>query len=243
MKVEKTPCQKRGYSIGDEFVVGKGTGIFSDGAIVRLEEDDGTKLPLFRLIEGYCEFDNVKTENGKRVAGAFLSLNLVLPRNGQHGSNPVKAGKAYRSVKTMNTAFGRFQGAMTYDKRLQQLRLIEEELNEGILAIKKEGLLEELDAACDMFVTVAGYMQQLEHIGCDVGKALKLVCENNLSKLIKADDVDEMNATIHKYKAEGVDILIEPSGVDGFVVAKHPETGKGLKPASYQSVDISMCLP
>ena len=58
MKPLVTPCQKLGYEVGDLFLVysrpDEGTGLapFDPGSIVQLVRDDGTDIPLFKLLFG-----------------------------------------------------------------------------------------------------------------------------------------------------------------------------------------------
>lgn len=237
-------CEKHGHQVGDRFiVVGGSNEIFTRGSLVELNRDDGSDSPLFKLLSGTCYFENACSDGFNAFGGfiGFHTLKKVYSVAG--GVMNTGIGKAYKSVHKLNTAFGRFEGTITQAQRTRQLELIREELAEGIDAAETGNLVEEIDAACDLFVTVAGYMQQLERMGCNVQEALKRVCENNMSKLIASDDVDEMNKTIHKYKADGIDVLIDKSALQGYVVVKNPLTGKALKPASFVAVDIADCVP
>lgn len=67
-----TPAEKIGYKIGDKFVV-SGSFAFTDDSIVELEYDDGSKSPLFKLINGGCKYNNAR--NG--LAGAYCALDFV----------------------------------------------------------------------------------------------------------------------------------------------------------------------
>lgn len=237
-------CEKHGHQVGDRFiVVGGNDAIFTRGSLVELSRDDGSDAPLFKLLSGTCYFKHAYSDGFKTYGGfiGFHTLKKVYSVSG--GAMNTGVGKAYKSVHKLNTAFGRFEGAITQAQRTRQLELIREELAEGIDAAETGNLVEEVDAACDLFVTVAGYMQQLERMGCNVQEALKRVCENNMSKLIASDDIDEMNQTTLKYKEEGIDVLIDKSALQGYVVAKNPHTGKALKPASFVAVNIADCVP
>ena len=240
-----TYCEKHGYQLGDRFIVtGGDNNIFTRGSLVELSWDDGSSAPAFKLLSGTCYFDNASDASGTSVAGGFIGFHaLKKVYSVTAGAMNTGIGKAYKSVHKLNTAFGRFEGTITQAQRTRQLELIREELVEGIDAVEAGNLVEEIDAACDLFVTVAGYMQQLERMGCNMQEALKRVCENNMSKLISSDDVDEMNKTTHKYKADGFDVLIDKSALQGYVVAKNPLTGKALKPASFVAVNIADCIP
>lgn len=237
-------CEKHGHQVGDRFIViGGGDEIFTRGSFVELNRDDGSAAPLFKLLSGTCYFENAYSD-GFKVSGGFIGFHaLKKVYSVAGGAMNTGIGKAYKSVHKLNTAFGRFEGTITQAQRTRQLELIREELAEGIDAAETGNLVEEVDAACDLFVTVAGYMQQLERMGCNVKEALKRVCENNMSKLIASDDVDEMNQTVLKYKEEGIDVLIDKSALQGYVVAKNPSTGKALKPASFVAVNIADCVP
>lgn len=58
-----TPCEKKGYEVGQVFEVIEGSApysgyntrdsVFSHGAIIVLTEDDGTSKPEFTLLKGY----------------------------------------------------------------------------------------------------------------------------------------------------------------------------------------------
>lgn len=149
--------------------------------------------------------------------------------------------EAYESVKLLNSIFGRLEGVTTVEQRKAQLDLVREELEESIKGLGNP--LEELDGACDMFVTVAGYMQQLERNGYDVQRALQLVCENNLTKVIKEGDEEEVLKTYKKYEKDRGKFKIVTSILPQYLIVKNTQTGKVLKPASFVSVDISDCLP
>ena len=58
-----TPCEEKGYKVGDKFEVIEEDS-FTTGSIVELYEDDGTEEPLFKLIAGYTEFENCNDEPG-----------------------------------------------------------------------------------------------------------------------------------------------------------------------------------
>ena len=68
-----TPCEKKGYKVGDEFKIVGGT-TFSEGSIVSLFEDDGSSSPNFKLISGYCEYNNCDGE-----CGGYHSIEHVKP--------------------------------------------------------------------------------------------------------------------------------------------------------------------
>ncbi|MGD9381598.1 MAG: hypothetical protein PVI03_04065 [Candidatus Thorarchaeota archaeon] len=67
---------KYGYQVGDIFKVKESNvRIFSDGAIIQLEEDDGTERPLFKLLQGTCEYNHSKGDE----AGAYIHYDGLIP--------------------------------------------------------------------------------------------------------------------------------------------------------------------
>lgn len=231
-----TPCEERGYKVGDVFKVLHTTDAFAAGSIVSLNRDDGTEGPMFKLISGDCCYE---LADDKTTKGAYCSLDSVELFTGSLYS----IQDAYDAICLLNLSLNRLDKESTKEERLFQLALVEEELAETKAATRTNDLLEELDGACDLFVTVAGHMQQLERLGCDVKGALEKVCENNLSKLIADGDHTEIELTTAKYAELGTPIVFEKNQITGLTACKHAVTGKGLKPASYSSVNISMCLP
>lgn len=67
-----TPCEERGYHVGDRFEVVEDNG-FLIGSIVELEEDDESDFPLFKLISGECGWNN----SANHQPGAFTHLDSV----------------------------------------------------------------------------------------------------------------------------------------------------------------------
>ena len=77
-----TPCEELGYKVGDRFEVTVGDErAFSVSSVVELYEDRGDDCPLFKLIEGRCNFKNLPNNE----AGAYLPLWRVkkLPKEPQ----------------------------------------------------------------------------------------------------------------------------------------------------------------
>lgn len=71
----KTPCEELGYKVGDKFeviVVNACDKPFSLGSFVELSEDDGSKRPLFKLISGSCNFNNLP--NNEKGAYEYLEF-------------------------------------------------------------------------------------------------------------------------------------------------------------------------
>lgn len=83
--MSKTPCQERGYKVGDRFRVVE-DGEFTKGSIITLFRDDGTDGPLFKLESGHTEYLNA---DGDR--GAYEGLDNVTKLDSTytgHGSKP-----------------------------------------------------------------------------------------------------------------------------------------------------------
>lgn len=68
---ELTPCEERGYKVGDRFV-DRGSISFTDGSIVELYRDDETISPLFKLIRGDTSYCKAGGE-----LGAYTNLRFV----------------------------------------------------------------------------------------------------------------------------------------------------------------------
>jgi hypothetical protein len=62
------------YEVGDEFIVEFSRGIFTPPSFVELFEDDGSKYPKFKLIKGWCGFNNAKG-----APGAFYPWGWLTP--------------------------------------------------------------------------------------------------------------------------------------------------------------------
>lgn len=114
------------------------------------------------------------------------------------------------------------------DKIELQMHLIDEELTETFVADCDEDFL---DGICDVFVTVVGLLQQAEHFGFDVEKALNAVGDNNLSKFVKGvvTDVTEGHSVYYDEK-------------NNLSIIKNQD-GKIMKPATFQKVDLTPYLP
>lgn len=69
----KTPCELKGYKVGDRFeVVNDPIGIFTNGSIIELYRDDRSPSPLFKLIKGSCMYNLCAGHDG-----AYLNLDKV----------------------------------------------------------------------------------------------------------------------------------------------------------------------
>jgi hypothetical protein len=69
------------YEVGDEFIfsptIGPYVGVFVWLSTVELFKDDGSKYPLFKLVEGLCEYNNAKG-----APGAVCSWEWLVPTDG-----------------------------------------------------------------------------------------------------------------------------------------------------------------
>lgn len=138
--------------------------------------------------------------------------------------------EAYDSVKTFNALAGNLANV----KRSGvdgQLSLCFEELVEAIDGLETNNSTELLDGAIDMFVTGAGLLQKLEAAGFDVQRALKRVCENNLTKFPAT-----MSSEDHAWaKNEGYAVNYN---VDYGRYVLKDSAGKVRKPADYKNVKL-----
>lgn len=72
-----TPCEERGWKVGDRFRVVRDPddpANFAVGSVVELFRDDGMIDPLFRMVSGSCKYNNADGE-----PGAYLPLSCVEP--------------------------------------------------------------------------------------------------------------------------------------------------------------------
>jgi hypothetical protein len=61
-----TPCEQKGYKIGDRFrVVKDSRGLYSAGSIVGLAKDDGSTIPWFNLVVGNCSVPDGRYKQGR----------------------------------------------------------------------------------------------------------------------------------------------------------------------------------
>lgn len=138
---------------------------------------------------------------------------------------------AYESTRIFNSVACNLKSVDEYSVD-NQLSYIFEELQESITAFEQKNAIETLDGACDLFVTVAGFMQKLEAAGFDVEKALQLVCENNLSK----------------YIAYGKPLYYDKSltatlNTEHNLWVLRDSNQKIRKPVNFKSVDLSNLVP
>jgi predicted HAD superfamily Cof-like phosphohydrolase len=161
---------------------------------------------------------------------------------------------AYREVEKFNKIAGNLEN-VTAESISNQFSYIFEELVEGIDGyeaatnavednyadsldveeaheIIKDSVVEILDSACDLFVTVTGLMQKLEAAGFDVATALKRVNENNMSKYIPANKAIHYDPSFTKTLNEEYNVYV-----------LRDSNMKIRKPSGFVSVDLSDCVP
>lgn len=147
---------------------------------------------------------------------------------------------AYNDVVLFNDVAGAEPNLDTM--RNKTLRVLEE-VKETLEAIDKRDDKEILDGVVDVLYTAFGLIKPMEQMGFDVMGALTAVCQNNASKLIPADNVDEIINTVKMYKKAGVETVVSVHEPSGRCAVKNKSEGKVLKPFSYKSVNLSTYLP
>ena len=125
---------------------------------------------------------------------------------------------------------------------LDQFKLIKEEFKELEVGIENRDPVEQLDGCIDILVTVFGYMQKMRNAyGIDIGKAMQLVAENNLSKF----PVSELLArhTVDMYKEQGIETNYSFNKDYEVYVIRDSKTNKVKKPIGFNSVDLEQTFP
>lgn len=151
-------------------------------------------------------------------------------------------GNAYSSVKVFNSIADNIGGKVSLplkERLLNQINIIQSELNELKDGVELDNPLEILDGVCDVVVTAFGAMQMADEV-YDAREGLLEVCANNLTKYVQVTDPNArtiIDATVAKYKAEGVEIVVHYNKTFGVYVFKDLE-GKVRKPTSYKNVDL-----
>lgn len=87
--MSKTPCEQRGYKVGDRFRVLEGSGTFREGAIVSLFRDDGSSCPCFKLEEGQM-YRLYECADG--ALGAYTLLKYVTKLDSTYTGHGFKPG-------------------------------------------------------------------------------------------------------------------------------------------------------
>lgn len=144
-------------------------------------------------------------------------------------------GAAYESIRKFNEIASNLDDNVNLASLAHQLDLIQEEYIETVDDFDANDPVGVLDGACDMFVTVCGFMQKLESLGYNVEEALKRVTENNLSKYIP---YTEDNLKVYPKNTYEIEINQKYN-----VIVYKNEDGKVLKPVLFQSVSIDDLVP
>lgn len=117
--------------------------------------------------------------------------------------------------------------------------IVEEGADEGQEAFEDDNAVKLLDSFVDTLFVTLGALQKLEAAGFDVDGAMLQVANDNLTKFPK--DMNVVNATIEKYKAQGINaVCFERLGS---YVIMNSETSKVLKPTNFVSTDLSRYCP
>lgn len=77
----QTPCQQRGWKIGDRFIVISADSIFSKDSILELSRDSGSSTPMFKLIEGRCEGGIPESDGCVYDFTSILFVKKLVPTN------------------------------------------------------------------------------------------------------------------------------------------------------------------
>ena len=130
-----------------------------------------------------------------------------------------------------------------YQAFYQQYKVLCEEIREVSDALDMRDLTEVVDGVIDTLVVALGMWQKLENLGIDMNEAAKLIGQNNLSKYPSLRDDFVVQATINKYKAKDIEVVVKKDIPNHCYVFRNKDTGKILKPYGFESVDISSCIP
>mgnify|MGYP003651893560 CR=1 FL=1 len=138
---------------------------------------------------------------------------------------------AYESTRVFNSVAGNLFDVdeFTVDN---QISYIWEEFAECVDAFEQKDSVEVLDAACDLFVTVAGLMQKLESAGFNVEEALKRVCQNNMDKYIPVGKHLSYDSAFTATLNEEHNVWV-----------LRDSNQKIRKPSSFQSVELNDLVP
>jgi len=127
---------------------------------------------------------------------------------------------------------------VTLDSLKDQLKVLQEEVRETGEALDKNNAVEVLDGCVDVLVVVMGMLAKLARKGIDVGQSMKLVGENNLTKVLQDYSIAEQTVAESK-----VPLYIYPSPLKDVFVVKRQGDNKITKPKGFKSVDLSGCIP
>jgi hypothetical protein len=123
---------------------------------------------------------------------------------------------------------------------LNQLKLIQEEVQEMQEAMDINDPVELLDGLVDTMVTCAGMMQKLESLGVDVSKAMTNTALNNLTKF--TDNATVANeSVVHYIKNNTLISAIWSDKYKCFVLKDADD--KVRKPIDYEPNNLKDCVP
>lgn len=121
-----------------------------------------------------------------------------------------------------------------------QLKLIQEEVDETKEALSNGDIVGVLDGLVDTLVVTLGLIQKLENIGVDVNRAMHLVADNNLSKHV--DDEEIAKQTLKHYATQGIKVSYRYNALyKKFTILD--ENNKVRKPIGYLPVDLKDYVP
>ena len=102
----KTAAQQAGFEVGDRAIM-NGSSTFADGSLVELVVDDKTAMPLWKLINGWCDHWNC-SEGSK---GGYADIAYATPLNNYAELNSLTLhytnGDTEVTVQTKNMALFR----------------------------------------------------------------------------------------------------------------------------------------
>lgn len=130
-----------------------------------------------------------------------------------------------------------------YDKLRNQLKLIQDEVDELRESLSYKDNPEILKEVIDVAVTVAGFIGVLRAAGFQVSGGMEDVCDNNLSKIL--DNQEEAESSVEVFKNQGIETYIEESIYEGeaYYAVRRKGDGKILKPVSYKKVTLEKYVP
>lgn len=145
----------------------------------------------------------------------------------------------YEDVDLFNKVAGK-AAPKSKEDLLNQLRLVQEELNETVAAVQAGDAVESLDGAIDTAVTLFGFIKQLETLGAKVGEAACNTAYNNMSKFT---DFETAQATVEQLRKSNPNQVFtsEPyiMSQDSIVWVIKDGHGKVRKPINYKKNDIA----
>lgn len=142
-----------------------------------------------------------------------------------------------------NNIAGNLDRECTKELLLNQIKLIEEEVQEIREAIEQKEDVELLDGILDTQTVLYGLMQIVHKAKPSMKflEASEALVYNNLSKFPDANDpeiIQIIRDTTEKYRKQYIEIDLHVNQQYNKVVFKNKETGKVLKPSNYSKLDL-----